>query len=47
MRMTWNTQRHGIYAPGLLIWGAVLAEIVVVVCMGLYALCRFAMWVGL
>lgn len=41
---TWNTQGHGLYIPGLLIWLTVLGEVAAVLVAVLYALIRLAMW---
>lgn len=44
-RLTWNPDAHGLYVPGLLVWGTVLAECLSVAGLTIYALCRLAMWV--
>lgn len=41
---TWNVRSHGLYVPGLLIWGTVIAEVLIVAMVAIYAAARFVIW---
>lgn len=46
-KLTWDARAHGLYLPGLLIWGTVFVELLVAAAFGIYAGYKLAVWVGL